>query len=186
MPEIGDDMDRGERIAANAGAEKEAWSATLDDMEAIASELEAEGWSTITIQAGATWPTGPDDDDERYGLVYVVPGNKAEPFVDAVETGDFPRYEVHRAERDGKVFLVTVLSDPETETAILLAGAYEMRRSLNCARTAAEEGAMYTHVQKLDGTPLGSFRHEGYEQFFPSITAIEDWVGVDEAAMGDY
>ncbi|MFC6724867.1 hypothetical protein ACFQE1_10885 [Halobium palmae] len=185
MPEIGDETDRGERIAANAGAEKEAWGATLDDMRALAEEYEAEGWSTVTIQAGYAAPTTPGDDDDRFGLVYVIPGNEAEPFVDAVEAGEFPRFEVHRAEVEGKVFLVTTLLDPGTETAILLAGTYEMRNALRCARMADDRGEMFTHVQKLDGTRLGSFRHEEHEQFFPSITAIENWADVDGAAM-DY
>lgn len=183
MPDITEDMDRGERIAAGAGAEKEAWAATLDDMHALAAEYEEQGWETITIQSGSTTPRGPRDDDDRFGLFYVSPGNKADAFVDAIEAGEFPEYEVYRAEQDGNVFLVLELLDPETETAIFIAGTFALRHALSCVREAVEQEAMYTHVQKLDGTPLGSFRHDEYDSFFPSITAVEEWADVDESAM---
>lgn len=184
MPDISEDMDHGERIAANAGAEKEAWAATLDDMNALAAEYEAEGWETVTIQSGSTTARG-EHDEGPFGLYFLTPGNKADAFVDAVEAGEFPEYEVYRAEQDGKVFLVVELRDAETETAIFIAGTFELRNSLACVKQAVEEEAMYTHVRTLDGTLLGSFRHEGYEDFFPSVTAVEDWADVDGAAM-DY
>ncbi|SEK99408.1 DUF7529 family protein [Haloferax larsenii] len=183
MPEIGEGVDHGERLAANAGAEKEAWAATLEDMQALASELEDDGWSTITIQAGSTAPMGRSGDDDHFGLVYVIPGNKAEPFSEAVEAGDFPEYEVYRAEQSGKVFLVTEYRDPETKTVILIAGMYALRNAVGCARAAVEEEMLYTHVQKLDATHLGSFRHDDYEKFFPSIADVESWADVDDAAM---
>ncbi|AFK17800.1 hypothetical protein E6P09_03380 [Haloferax mediterranei ATCC 33500] len=183
MPETGEGVNRGERLAANAGAEKEAWAATLEDMRALAAELEDDGWSTVTIQAGSTAPTGQSDDDDRFGLVYVIPGNKAEPFAEAVESNDFPEYEVYRAEQSGKVFIVTEFRDPESKTAILIAGVFELRNSLGCVRAATETETMYTHIQKLDGTHLGSFRHDDYEKFFPSVTAVENWADVDSEAM---
>jgi hypothetical protein len=182
MPEIGEDVDHGERLAANAGAEKEAWAATLEDMHALASELEDDDWSTVTIQAGNTAPTGRSDDD-RFGLVYVIPGNKTEPFNEAFDVGAFPEYEVYRAEQNGKVYIVTAFLDPDSKTAVLLAGMFELRNALECARAAVEEDTMYTHVQTLDGTHLGSFRHDGYKNFFPSITDVENWADVDASSM---
>jgi hypothetical protein len=182
MPDISEDMDHGERIAANAGAEKEAWAATLDDMRALAAEYEEQGWETITIQAGDTTPRG-DHEGGTFGLYFLTPSNKADAFVDAVEAGEFPQYEVYRAEQDGTVFLVLELLDPETETAIFVAGTFALRNSLACAKKAADEDEIYTHLHTLDGALLGSFRHADYEDFFPSITAVEDWADVDESAM---
>ncbi|MFC7081917.1 DUF7529 family protein [Halorussus caseinilyticus] len=42
-----------------------------------------------------------------------------------------------------------------------------MRHAPGLVKTALEEDEMYTHVQKLDKTHLGSFRHDDVEKFFP-------------------
>lgn len=162
---VGDDAGA---AASGAAVHTSAWAATIDDMLAMAEEMEENGWDTVTITAGDTGAESPDaGDTDRFGLTYVVPDNKAEAFEEAFEGREFPRYEVYRAEREGRSFVLTVLLDPETATAILLAGNYELRTAGGCIRAAIEADAMYTHVQLLDGTHLGSFRHEDYEKFFP-------------------
>ncbi|WP_129114162.1 DUF7529 family protein [Halegenticoccus tardaugens] len=175
MPEIGDDRTAdAERIGANADVEKSAWEATLSDMKAIAADLEAEGWTTLAVAAGDTAPENPDSGaSDRFGLSHVIPGNDAEEFVRLFEAGGFPRYEVHRAEASSRVFLVTTLLDPDRKVAILVAGTFERRHATGCIRAAKEAGKMYTHVQKLDGTHLGSFEHDDYEKFFPEADRIE-------------
>ena len=92
---------------------------------------------------------------------------EAEPFSEAVETGKFPEYRVFRNEMQGRIFMLTQLLDPETETAILIAGNFETRHAPGLVKTALKEDMMYTHVQKLDQTHLGSFRHDDVEKFFP-------------------
>jgi hypothetical protein len=169
MPDVHDDADGGDRIADNADVLKNAWQATLDDMEALAAEYEEEGWDTTAIPAGHTAAEHPDAGIEgRFGLAYVIPDNHAEAFETAFEAGEFPRYDVFRNEVGGQAFLVTVLVDPGTETAILLAGGFERRASRQLMHTASEAGEMYTHVQTLDGTQLGSFQHDDPEKFFPA------------------
>lgn len=171
MPETGagdDDPDYAERIAASAEVHKGAWQKTLDDMRAMESELEAEGWDVVAIGAGHTAPTNPDAGaSDRYGLVYVIPDNKADPFEQAVETGKFPKYRVFRNEMEGRIFMLTQLLDPDSETAVLLAGNFETRHAPGLVKTALKEDEMYTHVQTLDETHLGSFRHDDVEKFFP-------------------
>ncbi|WP_132059226.1 DUF7529 family protein [Halorussus amylolyticus] len=171
MPETGagDDTDYAEQIAASADVHKNAWQRTIEDMQTMADDLEAEGWDVLPIGAGHTAPTNPDaGETDRFGLVHVVPGNKAEAFADAVETGKFPKYQVFRNEMQGRVFLVTQLLDPDTEQAILIAGNFEVRHAAGLVKNALEEDVMYTHVQKLDKTHLGSFRHDDVEKFFPN------------------
>ena len=170
MPETGagDDPDYAEQIAANADVHKNAWQRTLDDMEALGEELEEDGWEVLTIASGHTAPTNPDaGETDRFGFVHVVPANKAEPFEEAVETGSFPKYRVFRNEMSGRVFMVTQLLDPDTETAILIAGNFPVRHAAGLVKTALTEDEIYTHVQKLDRTHLGSFRHDDVEKFFP-------------------
>ncbi|EMA55056.1 MULTISPECIES: DUF7529 family protein [Halococcus] len=173
MPEIDPDTDRTEAFDADTAALKDAWAATREDMDALAAEYDEEGWNTLTISAGDTAPEPPDaGDEDRFGLAHVIPDNRAEAFTEAHAAGEFPRYDVFRNEAAGRVFVVTVLLDPASETAILLAGTFERHLSAELAQAASEADEMYTHVQTLDGTQLGSFRHDDPEKFFPGADAV--------------
>lgn len=147
-----------------------AWEQTIDDMEALEEELAEEGWETLSIITGYTKPMAPrHGDTDRFGLVYVIPGDKAELFEAAIADGTFPRYDVFRQEVNARLFVVTELLDPETKTAVLLAGNFWVHDAQSLIDTAGTEDEMYTHVQKLDETQLGSFRHDKPEKFFPEL-----------------
>ena len=164
-----DELDYAERMSQNAGAYKDAWEATIEEMKAMAAELEEDGWDATYVGAGHTAPESPRVDPEgRFGLTYVIPNNYEEDFTSAFRPGGFDEYEVFRNEVAGTVFQVTVFYDEETNRAILLAGNYEMMHANPLIATAMKEGEMYTHVQLLDKTHLGSFRHEQWEPFFPN------------------
>lgn len=175
MPEIGDDEpDHAEQLAGEADVMKDAWQRTLDDMWDLEAELEEEGWETFVVAAGHTAPEPPDEGRSgRYGLVHVIPDNFAEEFEAFFEAGAYPRYDVYRTTTSGRVFSVTVLLDPESERAILVASNFQLRDAAPLVNHVVETGEMYTHVQTLDGTHLGSFRHEEYEKFFPRTDAFE-------------
>lgn len=149
---------------------KAAWEQTIDDVEALEDELTEEGWETLSIIAGQTAPMGPNDGDtDRFGIVYVIPGDEAEPFQQAVADGTFPKYDVFRREVNAREFVVTELLDPETETAVLLAGNFWTYEAEGLINTAESRDEMYTHVQTLDGTQLGSFQHDEPAKFFPKL-----------------
>ncbi|GAA0223664.1 hypothetical protein ACFFQF_09060 [Haladaptatus pallidirubidus] len=186
MPEIGDEnIDYADRIAANADVEKGAWQRTLDDMEAMADELEEEGWNVIDIPASHTAPENPDaGQTDRFGFVYVIPDNYADEFSEAVEAGAFPSYRVFRQEMSSRVFMLTQYLDPDTETAILIAGSYEMMHAPALVKAAMREDEMFSHVQTIDGTVLGSFHHDDYTKFFPNPEKYENYVA--EPNVGDH
>jgi len=169
--------DRTERLVASAEVHKDAWARTLEDMSALADERREAGWTVVEIQAGSTGPTTAGMDvTDTFGITFVVPGNTVEPFEEALEAGEFPRYDVYRQEVEGRVFVVVELLDPETETAIMLAGNFLRRDAGPVVTKAKEAGKMYTHVRTLDKTHLGSFEHEGYLKFFPEADRlVEDW-----------
>ncbi len=147
---------------------RNAWQHTLDDMEAMADELEADGWEVVTIPAGDTAPEHPDvGDSDRFGLVHVVPGNKADDLAELVDGREFPTYDVYRATFQRRVFLVTALFDEDAKCAIMIAGTYERKHARQLIETAREEGVMYTHVQRIDKTPVARFEHTDVEKFFP-------------------
>lgn len=148
-----------------------AWEHTLEDMEALASELREEGLDVLTLQAGDTAPEVADAGGERFGLSYVIPGNRAEGFREAFSAIGTPRYRVFRTEVGGNVFIVTQISDQEAGQAILVAGVYQKQFERELVQAASEAGVMYTHVQTLDGTHLGTFEHEDWTLFFPEADA---------------
>jgi len=158
-----------ERLASTSDVHRNAWTQTLDDMQAMAEEREEEGYEVVTIRAQDTTPLGADDEssEDEFGLSYVVPGNEAETFVESVDPGDFPEYRVYRGDSDGRVFIVTELIDPDSETVVFIAGNFWRHEADRLVEAAKEAGEMYSRLRKLDGTTVGTFHHEGYEQFFP-------------------
>jgi hypothetical protein len=204
MPESGGDRDYADRIADNAEVLKNAWQATIGEMRTLGEELEEAGWSVTTVGADHTAPEPPDVGPEgRFGIVHVVPDNYArdvratvaatagvdESELDTEEPREldaFGRYEVYRNESGANAFQVVALYDDDSKTALLIAGTYEQRQALGLMRTALERDEMYTHVQTLDGTPVGSFYHEDWELFFPRARqrlGIGD--GADEVSTDD-
>jgi len=139
------------------------------------------------VAAGHTAPTNPDAGaSDRFGFVHVVPGNEAEAVDEAVETGAFPKYQVFRKEVEGRVFMVTQLLDPDSSTALLIAGNFEMRHAAGLVKNSLQEGVTYTHLQKLDKTHLGSFRHDDVEKFFPNPQRYTGYqVDFEDALDGD-
>lgn len=188
MPEVGDDIDDADRVAALADRHREAWEATLEDTEGLAAERRAEGYETLVIPAGDTAPQAPEHGDyDRFGLVHVVPGNFADEF-ETLTDGDFSAYDCYRAESDGRVFVVTELlqepadevdaddaRDDETEpVAVYVVGTYELRHAGDLIQTAVDQSAMYTHLERLDGTHVASVVHEDPEKFFPNVDRFVD------------
>ena len=114
MPEVGEDIDDADRVAALADRHRDAWEATLEDTEGLAAQRREQGYETLVIPAGDTAPQAPDHGEyDRFGLVHVIPGNFADDF-ETLTDGDFSAYDCYRAESDGRVFLVTeLLQEPE-------------------------------------------------------------------------
>lgn len=158
------------RIRQRSAAVNEAWEQTIEETELIAEDRRERGWEAITIPAAHTSPAGePRDAEEQPGLVHIVPDNHADAFADAFESGTFPEFEVYRNEVEGNVFLVTELVDPETETVVLIRGRYDFSLAEGMISAAMETGAIYTHVKTIDGTLLGSIRHELVTPFVPGL-----------------
>lgn len=146
------------------------WEQTLAEMDDLASERAADGWETVTVQAGDTAPEPPSaGESDRFGLVYTVPGGAADAVRSFVETASVDGYTVYRRSVGSTLFLVTELVDSAEAVALFVAGVVDtdVADDLVAAATAADE--MYTHVQLLDWTHLGSFRHDDPAAFFPSL-----------------
>ncbi|MFB6268650.1 MAG: hypothetical protein ABEH83_01810 [Halobacterium sp.] len=168
--------ERMEDIKRTQGELKQAWQDTLEDMEALAEERRADGFDVTAIAAVDAGPIGRDTtaDEGEFGMEFVIPDNRVDDFVDAFEAGDYPEYDVFRAEQASDAFIVEELRDPDAGRVILLAGAYALRDVTTCAYAARKEDEMYTFVRTLDGTRYGAFRHEGYRKFFPRADELPE------------
>lgn len=167
MPEIGDDVDEPERVAAMADRQRDAWQRTIDDARDLAAEREDAGWETVVFPALDTATEPPEDGVAgRYGLVHVVPGNYADSAARLAENA-VDAYDVYRAENEGRVFLVTELLDTDAELAVFVVATYELRYADGVIDAATDDDRMYSHFETLDSTHLASVEHAEPEKFFP-------------------
>jgi hypothetical protein len=165
------DQDDATGIQPTSDAEREAWRLTNEDMEAIAAERREEGYDATTVTAVHTNPVDSEHGDvDRFGFEYVVPGNQADDVEAAFERADgvFPDFVVYRREVTESAFMVVELLDPETMTALVVASHYDRRRAGGLVKASVDAGETYSHLVTLDGTLLGSVRHEEFDPFFPS------------------
>ncbi|MFC6906078.1 DUF7529 family protein [Halalkalicoccus tibetensis] len=160
----------GDGVRERSNAVKEAWVRTNDEMAEIADRRRDEGWDVVSMPAVHTSPVSRDQgDDDRFGLVYMLPDNHAEPFSEAFDRGEFPEYQVYRNETDGYVYLVTEFVDPESDTIILVAGQYDIRLAKGMIKSALAKGRVHSHFKTVDGTALGSVRHGNPDPFLPDV-----------------
>lgn len=143
------------------------WELTLEDLRTLETSLEADGWDVIATQAGHTSPMPPDSGaSDRAGFVMVLPGETADQIVAAIETGQFEEYDVfHRGVGD-RMYVVVQYRSPTSTQAVLLAGSYRFQYLEPVREAAAADGGLEIRLKRLDGTHVGSFYHEEYEQFF--------------------
>jgi hypothetical protein len=134
----------------------------------MAEELRADGWEVVTVRAGHVAPKAPaEGETDRFGFVYLAQGEDADPLETAIEQGTFDAYELFTNRTGRNLFAVTRVTDTDSRLAVLLVGTIDLDQVGELATVARERGVMFSHVQLLDGTHLGSFRHENPEAFFP-------------------
>jgi len=157
------------------------WERTTEQLRALAEEFREGGWNVVDVAAADTTPERPGGrTGDRFGLTHVVPGNRADAVRDAFRPEGFERYETYRRRVGTTAFQVTALFDADRGVAILVAGAYDLADADGMIEAAREEGVLYTHLRTLDGTHLGSFRHDDPAQLVPEV----DDRGGDEGGGG--
>lgn len=157
-----------ERRRDSSGARTEAWKQTLEDMHAVADNRRDEGWDVLTIPAAQTDTVSRDvGEDDRFGLVHVVPDNYADEFAQIYDADAFTEYLAYGTSIGGYAYLVTELIDPSAKRSILIAGRYDLAFARGMITAAREEDVLYTHCKTIDGTELGTFEHEEYEPLLP-------------------
>lgn len=161
-------IDPESRYGNLTSVQNEAWERTNEEMELLAEERREAGWSAVTMPAVHTSVFSREvGTDDEFGIEYVVPDNYAEEFSDAFDPGAFTEYQVYRTTVSQGVFQVLELLAPESETALLVAGMYKLQDARGLEQSAREEGALYSFFRTIDGTRLGTVRHEEFEALLP-------------------
>ncbi|MUV89066.1 hypothetical protein GJ629_03425 [Halapricum sp. CBA1109] len=158
-----------DRVIDDTGRQTDAWSRTLDDMEAIAERRREDGWDAVTLTTAQTAPLSRDDGDdpERFGLVTVLPDNYAEEFTEVYEENALDQYQAYSNVVEGFMYLLLEVLDSDSKTTLLLAMRYDLVLADAMATSAYDEGTLFTHVKTIDGTELGTFQHDDFEALLP-------------------
>lgn len=145
-----------------------AWGRTVAEMRELATRLETEGLEVATVRAGNTAPVPPSAGaSERFGLVHTVSGDDEAAVRAVLQDATVKEYTVHSRSVSSTAFVVTQLTAPAAGRALLIAGVVETDEAAELREAAHDREEMYTHVQLLDWTHLGSVRHDDPAAFFP-------------------
>ncbi|ELY43018.1 DUF7529 family protein [Natronorubrum tibetense] len=143
-----------------------AWKRTLEEMEVIADDRRSNGWEVLPVIAAHTDTVSRDmGEDEKFGLVHVIPGNYADDLRKTYDADEFTEYLAYGRDVANSMFVVTEFIDAATERSILVASRYDMAHpsARKMAASVESEGVLNTYFKKIDGTILGTFEHEEYE-----------------------
>lgn len=150
------------------GIHAEAWERTLEELEALAADRREEGWDVTTCFAAHTDTVSVSmGDNDRFGLVHVLPDNHADRFEAAYDPDAFTEYLAYGQLVDTSMYVVTELIDPDAERSIMVASQYNMAFADGMIASAETEGYLPSHFKTIDGTVVGTFEHEEYD---PLIT----------------
>jgi hypothetical protein len=170
----------------------DAWERVVEDMEATAAEYREDGWETIECRPGDVTPLpapstdeippadeadgspGADrdpvdagDEDDRYGLDALLPGDEFRAVSEAVADATFDEYEVFRADRGDVAFLVVAMLARDARRAVLVPLYYAHGRATEMARRAREAAEMRVVVRPLSDDERVIFTQVDPEPLLP-------------------
>ncbi|WP_247731537.1 DUF7529 family protein [Halovivax limisalsi] len=162
MTENGSTDPRMDRLQSQSDVHIEAYKQLLAEVDQLAADREDDGWEVLTLSPNHTNMLSTDDDRDWWGFSHIVGGSDAEAFEDFYDADAFTEYLAYGRQVEGYMYLVTELIDPTDERTVLIASRYDRRLAKGVVNSAKSEGVLYTHVQTIDGTIVGSFEHEEY------------------------
>lgn len=145
------------------------WDEMIADMEATAEEYRERGWNVLELHPGDVRAFGPTEDDDRFGLDVLVPGNEFDELESIVAAGaTFDSYKVFRGEGSGLVLLLVAMEDDTNEQSVVFPAYYDPGQSTDVQKAAFDAGTMYSHVRPLDEREIVTFTHDEPTLFFPT------------------
>lgn len=153
---------RMDRLQSQSDVHIDAYKLLLSEQDQLAADREDDGWDVLTLSSNHTNMLSIDDDRDWWGFSHIVGDSDAEAFEDFYDPNEFTEYLAYRRQVEGYMYLVTELLDPTNERTVLIASRYDHQMAKGVINSAKSEGVLYTHVQTIDGTIVGSFEHEEY------------------------
>lgn len=141
----------------------EHWDDLVADMEAMADDYRESGYRTLELHPGDVTAILKD---EEFGLDILIPDNEFDELEDVFEADRFDETDVYRRVIDDMTFLLLVFDDQDEQFAVLCPAYYNETSGEKLADRAAEEGAMYTFVRRLNESQVLTFKHDDPDPFF--------------------
>lgn len=164
MTEDGPDADDGATMTDPVSAH---WDAVIDDMAARATEFQDRGWRTLTLRPGDVTPIAGEDVD-RPGFDVLLPDDEFDELLAVVDGAAFDAYDVYATVAEGTAFLLVVMRDERTETAVLFPLYYGLGDdSIDALESHADAtGTVSTRLRRLEYDRIVTFEHDEPELFF--------------------
>jgi len=126
------------------------WETILEELSVIANEYEARDWETLTIRPGEIQLLSGDPHGPR-GLHILIPDDEYRAVESLFEAGvSLDEYDVYKTLIDGVVYLVVVVEDADSQTALLYPVYYSLGNA--DAITDVQQGGQFqTRLRRLNG-----------------------------------
>lgn len=148
-----------EAVAAN-------WERVQDDVDSLATEYEAAGWTVHTIHPGEVTPRR--DDGVAPAVVDVlVPDNELGAVKDLVAGDGFDAVDVYRETADGTVFLVVVVQSVAEETVVIYPLYYQVPAADVLVEEAHAEDVFRVRFRNLADDDAVLLEHPDPDPFLP-------------------
>lgn len=139
------------------------WEHVIDDMEATAAEYRENGWEVVELHPGDVAVL----DDEQYGFDVLVPDDEFEQLTAVVENATLDDTSVFHAVDDDIAFVLTVVLDTESETAVCCPLYYDSQNTGDLREQADREGQLDTYIRTLSNDRSIAISHDDPSLFFP-------------------
>lgn len=145
------------------------WNDVIADMETLATEYRDDGWDILEVHPGDVVPLSPNEDETRWGLDAVLPGNEITALENLIESNapTLDDWDVFRTQSDNIVFLLVVARDNERGRMLFVPLYYHAGDASGMARAARERGCMQIHLRSLSIDPIVTLEQTDPELFLP-------------------
>ena len=156
-------------VEGPAGPVRSFWSDLRADVEATAGEYRDAGWEALALHPGDATPL-PGEGDDPPAFDVLLPDDEFEALRSLVADGTaFDAYEVYSTVEGGAVFLLVVMRDAASETAVLFPLYYRPGDPATAAlrERVAAAGTLETHLRRLRRDEVVRFTHDEPGLFVP-------------------
>jgi hypothetical protein len=126
---------------------RSSWQRLIEEMDEMAEELRADGWTPIVLHPGEVSVVA---DPETFGIYVLIPDNEFEELESLVDRGGaFDSFEIYKNTGDTYVYAIVSVTNEATESAVLYPIYYTTTERQQLAAQANEQGEVVTYLRTL-------------------------------------